>query len=131
MQNRIIKFLKENIPQLKGIYLFGSRSSGQERPGSDWDIAFLVDDKPMPALQKWQLQEKLAAMLNADVDLIDLQDVSTVMRFQVLSTGERIFCADEYFCAYFEMVSISMYQRLQEERKAIIETALKRGSIYG
>lgn len=131
MQEHIIDFLNKNIPGLKGVYLFGSRANGQVRPGSDWDIAFLVDGKPLPGLQKWELQEQLAGLINTDVDLIDLQDASTVMRFQVVTTGTRIFCSDAYFCENFEIRCYSSYQYFQEERKEIIEDILKRGSVYG
>ncbi|HMO40706.1 MAG TPA: nucleotidyltransferase domain-containing protein [Saprospiraceae bacterium] len=131
MQDRIVIFLKAQMPDLKGVYCFGSRATGQARPDSDWDIAFLRDARPMPPIERWDLQERLAAELSADVDLIDLQEASTVLRFQIISTGARIFCADTFFCGNFEIMCYSAYQYLQKERREIIEDIIKRGSVYG
>lgn len=132
MQDQIIHFLTTNIPDLKAIYLFGSRLTEEYvRPDSDWDIAFLLDSKPMDTLKKWNLQQKMASELSIEVDLIDLQAANTVFRFEIITTGERILCKDKYFCDIFEIMCYSSYQYLQEERKDIIADILKRGSVYG
>ncbi len=132
MKELIITGLVHAIPHLKGLYLFGSRAAGKERAGSDWDIAFLTDHTfRLDAVRRFELQEELAASLNEDVDLVDLGAATTVMRFEILSRGERIFCADEYYCDTFEMLTYSFYQRLQEERKEILRDVRERGSIYG
>jgi len=132
VRQQIIQFLETNLPNLKAIYLFGSRLTEEYvRPDSDWDVAFLLDSKPMDTLAKWNLQQNIASELNAEVDLIDLQAANTVFRFEIITTGERIFCKDDYFCDTFEMMTYSFYQKLQEERKEIIDAILKRGSVYG
>ncbi len=124
-------FLKENISGLLGIYLFGSRAQGRETAQSDWDVAFLTRyDQKLSVLERWKLQEKLAAKLNRDVDLVDLRSVSTVMQFQVLSTGCRIYCKNEESCGVFEMLTYSFYQRLQEERKDILSQIKETGQVY-
>ena len=61
----------------------------------------------------------------ADVDLVDLQAAKTDFRFVIISTAKRIFCSDLYFCQFFEMTTYYMYQRLEEERKHIVEDVKK------
>lgn len=70
-------------------------------------------------------------MLSADVDLVNLQQANIDFRFIIVSTAKRIFCADRTFCDNFEMITYSMYQYFEEERKPIIEDIKKRGRIYG
>ncbi len=132
MQQQIIHFLTQHLPNVKGIYLFGSRLTEEYvRSDSDWDVAFLLDAKPLSSLEKWNLQQNMASALHAEIDLIDLQGANTVFRFEIITSGERIYCADDYFCDSFEVMCISSYQYLQEERKDILEDIFKRGSVYG
>lgn len=134
MENRavIIELLTEQLPKLQGVYLFGSQADGTARAHSDYDIAFLVEWGHSPSRRElWKLSLLLAKQLRVDyVDLIDLQNASTVFRFEIVSTGERIFTKDEDYCATFEMTVYSMYQRLNFERREILEDIKKRGYIY-
>lgn len=130
-REKIIAFLQANITDVRAGYVFGSRADGTMNGESDWDIAFLTDRAPMDTLERWKLAQALAAELNADVDLIDLQAASTVLQFQIITTGERLFCTDHFFCENFEIMVYSSYQYLQEERKEILEDIKKRGSVYG
>jgi predicted nucleotidyltransferase len=124
--------LTEQLPKLQGVYLFGSQADGTARAHSDYDIAFLVEWGHSPSRRElWRLSLLLAKQLRVDyVDLIDLQNASTVFRFEIVSTGERIFTKDEDYCATFEMTVYSMYQRLNFERREILEDIKKRGYIY-
>jgi uncharacterized protein len=134
MENQafINQFLAEQLPKLQGVYLFGSRADGTARAGSDYDIAFLVEWGHSPSRRElWEWSLSLAKQLRVDhVDLIDLQKANTVFRFEIVSTGERIFTKDEDYCATFEMTVYSMYQRLNFERREILEAIKKRGYIY-
>ena len=131
-QSFINQFLAEQLPKLQGVYLFGSRADGTARAGSDYDIAFLVEWGHSPSRRElWEWSLSLAKQLRVDhVDLIDLQKANTVFRFEIVSTGERIFTKDEDYCATFEMTVYSMYQRLNFERREILEAIKKRGYIY-
>ena len=134
MENQVFvnQFLAEQLPKLQGVYLFGSRADGTARAGSDYDIAFLVEWGHSPSRRElWEWSLSLAKQLRVDhVDLIDLQKANTVFRFEIVSTGERIFTKDEDYCATFEMTVYSMYQRLNFERREILEAIKKRGYIY-
>ena len=132
MEKVIKDTLLKSWPGLKAIYLYGSRVAGGARPDSDWDVAFLVDHQTkIDPVERWSIQEKLAKMLGDNVDLLDLRSASTVMQFEVITSGKRIYCRDENYCAEFEMLTFSSYQWLNEMRKFILEDIRKRGSIYG
>lgn len=128
----IVDFLTEKMPFVKGIYLFGSHAAGHADAESDFDIAFLNEHSHAPdQMRDYRFSLDLGRSLGATVDLVDLQNAETDFRFVIISTSKRLYCLDQTFCDTFEMLSYSMYQRLEEERKLIIEDIKKRGSIYG
>ena len=130
---RIIDLLHLHFPALQGVYLFGSRADGTSRAGSDYDIAFLNKSgtPELGAIDRFDLATSIGIKTEAEVDLVDLHHASTDFQFQIVSKGNRIFCADKTYCDFFDMTVYSMYQRLEEERKGIIEAVKKRGFIYG
>ena len=92
----VIKKILSCYPDLKGIYLYGSFGTSYERPESDVDLAVLLAE-PANTVELWDLAQELAIMLNRDVDLIDLIAVtSTIFRHQIVTTGQRIFCQNEF-----------------------------------
>jgi predicted nucleotidyltransferase len=115
----ITEFLKDQIPGLFAIYVFGSMADNSATPGSDIDIAFLTFQK-ISAVEKWKIQEELASKLNQDVDLIDLIDATTILRAEVVEKGKLIFSGDSYQVDYFEMTTYSMYADLNESRQDIL-----------
>lgn len=115
----IAEFLKDQIPGLIAIYIFGSMADNSATPESDIDIAFLTFQK-ISAVEKWKNQEELASKLNQDVDLIDLKDATTILRTEVVEKGKLIFSNDSYQVNHFEMITYSMYADLNESRKDIL-----------
>lgn len=55
----------------------------------------------------------------------------TVMRMQVISTGECLDAPNESARREFEMYTYSDYARLNEERREIVKSIAKRGFVYG
>ena len=115
----IAEYLKDQIPGLIAIYIFGSMADNSATPGSDIDIAFLTFQK-ISAVEKWKIQEELASKLNQDVDLIDLKDATTILRTEVIEKGKLIFSGDSYQVNHFEMITYSMYADLNESRQDIL-----------
>ena len=109
MKKPIIKILKDNIPNIEAIYIFGSVAEGRDGSSSDVDVAFL-SDTPIDSLRVWELSNEIAFELKRDVDLVDLKQTNTIFRFQIISKGERIYFKDE--------------------RRAIEEQILKDGRVY-
>jgi predicted nucleotidyltransferase len=128
--NALIEFVKQVIPDLIALYRFGSQTKGSARPESDVDLAVLACH-PIPALRRFELTQELAAQLHRDVDLVDLRNASTVMRMQVISTGECLASRDETGRREFEMYTYSDYARLNEERRDILKRISATGLVYG
>ncbi|PKO20713.1 MAG: nucleotidyltransferase domain-containing protein [Chloroflexi bacterium HGW-Chloroflexi-1] len=132
MQEKIIKIILAHYPQTQGIYLFGSYGAHKEWPDSDIDIALLLS--PGQAGQEKNLllsqcRFDLQDALSQDVDLLNARQVSTVFQKEIIS-GVRIYCADPYAADEFEMLVISYYQKLNEERREILDAFYRTGRAY-
>ncbi|MEA2082382.1 MAG: nucleotidyltransferase domain-containing protein [Elusimicrobiota bacterium] len=129
----IIKIVLRRYPGVQAIYLFGSYVTGGERPDSDVDIALLF--KPETAgrtgsLTMSDLKFEIERALNKKLDTVNLRLMNTVFQKEIIAADGRIYCGDEYKADEFEMLTMSKYQRLNEERHGIIENALTGGSFY-
>lgn len=119
-----------NIPGLVALYLFGSVACAEHTLDSDIDIAFLAA-KPFDNLLRWELAQEIALALKKDVDLVDLNACSEVMRFQIISTGQLIYSADDKSVNEFADKTYWLYVDLQDMRKALYTDIKQRGSVYG
>ena len=126
----LIEYLNKSVPGVIALYRFGSQTKGTARPDSDVDLALLARD-PIPAIRRFELAQDLAIQLHCEVDLVDLRSVSTVMRMQVVSTGECLNAPNESARREFEMYVYSDYARLNEERHDILKRIAKHGLVYG
>lgn len=126
----VVEALQEAIPALQAVYLFGSRARGQMHRESDVDLAVL-SPRPLIPDVRWELQEELASGLHAEVDLIDLAAASTVLRMQVVTTGAVLYEKEPHARHQFEMLTLSAYALLNEERATLLEQIHQRGRIYG
>ena len=125
----IIDTLKQEVPELQALYLFGSQSDGTATSKSDVDIAYLTT-KPLSSLERWNVSLRLASLLSRDVDLIELSQTNTVFRYEIISTAERIY-GGGYEVESFETLAYSFYLRFQEERKPIVDAIMENKSIFG
>jgi predicted nucleotidyltransferase len=114
---------------LQALYLFGSQRDGTATASSDIDIAYLTT-KPLNAINRWELSQKLASLLSCDIDLVELSTTNTIFRYQILSTAERIY-GEGYEVESFETLAYSFYLRFQEERKPIVDEIMKNKSVLG
>lgn len=129
---RIISTVLSHYPAVQSIYLFGSYGSAKEWPDSDVDIALLLPpgqarDEKMLLLS--QCRFDLEEALSRPVDLLNARLVSTVFQKEIIG-GSRIYCSDPYAADEFEMLVISHYQKLNEERQGILEAFYKTGRAY-
>ncbi len=130
LTQRVVTILREALPQLRLVYLFGSQARGDAQPSSDVDLAVLTPT-PLPPMLRFDLQERLASAANRDVDLIDLQSASTVLRVQVIEGGAVIFEVNKEDRWQFETRCLSEYAYLNDERAGILADIQNRGTIYG
>lgn len=61
------------------LFLFGSKAKGGFREDSDLDLAYL-SDQDIAEYEQYMLAQKLAKLSGHEVDLIDLNKASTVLR---------------------------------------------------
>ena len=80
---------------------------------------------------RFDLQERIAAMLHTSVDLIDLRAASTVMRVQVLEHGVLLYERDSSERPFFAASALSAYARLNEERRGILDDIQRKGHVHG
>lgn len=114
----LMTLIKQYLPKVQLVYLFGSRASKQDQVDSDWDFAVL-NVSTIGDQERWDIAQELADKLNADVDLVDLLSASTVLKMQVVNGG-RLLYGETGVADVFETQTYSMYGRLQESRSDII-----------
>lgn len=129
----IIRCIRQHYSEVQAIYLFGTYGTENEWKGSDVDIALLfrgdlAESVDYVSLSK--LNSALESKLQRKVDLINLRKVSTVFQKEVIAADRRIFCADQNASDEFEMLTLSYYQKLNEERKEILDEFNRTGSAY-
>ncbi|HEX3047776.1 MAG TPA: nucleotidyltransferase domain-containing protein [Bacillota bacterium] len=106
--------------------LFGSAARGQLRPDSDLDLAFL-SDLALNEYEVFMRAQELAELLGRDVDLIDLNKASTVLKAQIIGKGKVIFNGDNLRRMVFAMKAFKEYALLNEERQCILDRFKERG----
>lgn len=125
----VCQLLRRRLERLMGIYCFGSRSQGTANRESDLDLAVLTETYVDP-VKLWDVSGELASSLDLDVDLLDLRASSTVMQFQVLTTGRRLWARD-IDTEYFELYVLNQKQDLDLLRKPLLDQIREEGRIYG
>lgn len=128
-RDAIVQTLQTRVPDLLAIYAFGSQIQGTAGPDSDLDLAVLVAGYAEP-LELWQLTGDLADMAGCPVDLLDLRAASTVMQYQIITTGQRWWSKDAQ-PALFEAAVLSEKTALDSARAGLLADIREQGSIYG
>lgn len=120
----IIANIRRCYPDVQAVYLFGSLGTEYEREDSDADIAVLLPHATAKAVGSLVMAEcrfALERALGRTVDLINLRLANTVFQMRVVEDGRLLFAADTFAADTFEMLTLSYYQKLQQERAAILE----------
>ena len=95
------------------------------------DMLRLLLPRRLDPVSRFDLQERLAARLHRDVDLLDLAAASTVMAVQIVTAGRVLYDGAPAARGEFEDRTLSLYARLNEERRGILERVAEEGTIYG
>ncbi len=133
MDNVGVDIIKHHYPATQGIYLFGSHDTQDEWPESDVDIAVLLPADAARSAGSLRLSPcaaALAAHLGKHVDLVNLRCASTVFQHEIIQHGRLLYSADMNAIYLFEMVVMSLYQKLNEERADIMREFLKTKRAY-
>ena len=126
----LLDVLTTRLPTLIAVYRYGTFGTIHERNDSDIDLGLQAGHKLDP-VTLFELAAELGTLAGREVDLVDMVACSTVMRAQIVATGEVIFCRDTYLCDSFAATAFSRYAHLNEARRGILEDVQARGSIHG
>jgi uncharacterized protein len=129
MQDNLVARLHARLPDLLGIYIFGSRADGTSGPESDLDIAVL-NDGPLDPVALWDIAADLAEIAGCAVDLVDLRSASTVLQYQVLTKGRRLWTRDARTGIY-EAFILSEKTALDTLRSSLLDDIAKDGRVHG
>jgi predicted nucleotidyltransferase len=132
-QERIVQAVLAFYPRVEAVYLFGSFGTDGELPGSDADIAILLPPREAAAggaLGLIETRFALEKVLGREVDLVNLRRVPTVLQKEVILAERRIYFGDSFAADTFEMLVLSLYQKLNEERRGILEEGLRSGRFF-
>lgn len=120
--------LRDRFPDLDAIYVFGSRAGSQHRPDSDLDLAVL-SSAPLPAVALWEAAGDMAVLAGCTVDLVDLRQASTVLQYQVITSGRRLWATGSA-ADFFETRVLGDMTALNEARAPLIADILQRGTVH-
>jgi predicted nucleotidyltransferase len=126
---KIVQHLREALPSVQAIYLFGSYASGDFDVHSDLDIAVLLSAKS-DGVAFWRLSGDLSDIAGVPVDLVDLGAASTVLQYQVLTKGRRLWAKDSSV-GLFEAFALSEKTSLDTARAGLLEDVQRNGVIHG
>lgn len=126
--NKMVEYLKNEINPF-AIILFGSYSRNTQNKESDIDIAIKGNNIDLKKI--YELKQKLEDISQKDIDLVDLDDISDVFRYEILMNGIKLFCQDDYKFDLYKLDMCREYLELNESRQDIIQRVKNGGSIYG
>jgi uncharacterized protein len=116
--------LRESLPDLELLVLFGSAATGRARPSSDLDLAVLCEG---PA-DLDALYVALAARFRTDrLDLVDLRRVGPLLAFQIARAGLVLFERSPGLFRQFQSLAARRYadtRRLREAQRRAIQVFL-------
>jgi uncharacterized protein len=128
----IVRTVLTHYSDVQAIYLFGSHGTGNEWPESDIDVALLLPPEAAKIADDMPSSRCRLALENAlhkEVDLLNARQVSTVFQKEIIG-GSLLYCADRRAVDEFEMLVISYYQKLNEERREILASFDSTGRAY-
>ena len=127
-EGEVVSTIRSAFPNALAIYAFGSRITGTANADSDLDLAVLVAGYADP-LQLWDVANNLADKTACPVDLLDMRSASTVMQYQILQTGRRLW-GKPLEAGLFECFVLSEKTALNSLRSELLTDIQTRGHVY-
>ena len=118
----IVDAVVRAVPRVHAIYVFGSRARASHRRDSDLDLGLLLPPGAgLSADSRLRLMVDLAALAGCDVDVTVLDtSKSVVLCKEAVARGRVLHVANDAAVACFEMMTLSLYARLNEERRPVL-----------
>jgi uncharacterized protein len=125
IQQWVLPTIYNHFPHVQAIYLFGSYFTPYENTQSDIDIALLLPHSSMDSTTTQVIQNCIPILMEQTqrpIHLVSLRHVSVVFAHEIIFSGRILFVRDQHAVAVFEMLTMSLYQKLNEERRGILES---------
>ncbi|MHB0878537.1 MAG: type VII toxin-antitoxin system MntA family adenylyltransferase antitoxin [Anaerolineae bacterium] len=107
-ETTIVRTLRAH-PEVRLAYLYGSRVDGTVGPLSDYDVAVLLDDAAVTFEAGFVLAHELRMVLDAEVDLVVLNQAPIVLAYSVIAQGRRLLERDVATRVDYESRVLSLY----------------------
>ncbi len=122
--------LQSAFPAAMAVYAFGSRLSGHATADSDLDMAILVEGYAN-TIRLYEVAGDLSEIAGCPVDLLDFRAASTVMQWQILTNGSRLWARTAVEADTYEAAVLSDKLELDVSRGPLLADIMERGSVYG
>ena len=121
LREALVEVVRRCVPDIDGIYLFGSVARGRTRPGSDVDVALLLPPgRKLSPDELLATMSELEALTHRTVDLSVLNTQTQLVHAkEVVTTGVCLFARSQEWIRAFEMQVLSQYARFLEDRAPV------------
>ncbi len=124
----VVAAISARCQNIIAVYAFGSQLQGTANSDSDLDLAVLVAGYADP-VGLWELAGELSDLTRCPVDLLDLRAASTVMQYQVITTGQRLWSMG-LLAGLFECFILSEKTALETARAPLMADICRTGRIH-
>jgi predicted nucleotidyltransferase len=121
----ITQLVRDVLSDARASWLFVSAATVHWREGSDIDLAVSMP-RPFTASARMAAMEKMIAALGIEVDLLDFNQMHTVMQVQIIDTGHLLFSQDPVALAQYQGFLHTEYQNIQQWRQPMMVQMAKR-----
>lgn len=121
--------IRNHLPRVFGIYLFGSALQGALRSDSDVDLA-VIGTRAIDPLTLAEEQARLESIFGRPVDLIDLVGTDPVLRAEAMLKGRLVFTSDSDRSILAELEAIRSLEEHTVWIEPIIRDILERNSTF-
>ena len=130
-----VRILRAAFPRTVAIYLYGSAVTRElDAAGrSDIELAVLLphsEAKKAGSLAMSEVRFQLKEALGRKIGLVNVRAVPIVLQKEIVVGGTCLFAADSYLVEVYEMLVLSQYEKLNEERRRILEEFYASGKAY-
>lgn len=109
-----IRAIFRSHPEIKSVYLFGSRATGKAVKNSDYDFAILIDEDLSKGKRfdlRLRLMAEISKALKTDaVDVVILNDLASLFfKYAIIKEGKVVYQKNDMETAEFESRTLGLY----------------------
>ncbi|MEO0095499.1 MAG: nucleotidyltransferase domain-containing protein [candidate division WOR-3 bacterium] len=119
--NSIEKFLSEikKIPEVMGVYLFGSYAKNETKLISDIDLAVIVDNPSK------EIEANIVSHSSKNLDIVLFHRLPLHIKYEVLKYGKELYVKDDDYMANVRLNIIKYYLEFSHIYRNIEAEVLK------